>query len=65
VANRGWTIFGGVLLAAMVAQIGVQKFRHAPGRMMPEFAMKTLDGKPFSNKEIMGRVAVFYLSGEG
>jgi hypothetical protein len=35
------------------------------GKPMPEFAMKTLGGEAFGNKDVRGRVALFYVSGEG
>ncbi len=64
-ANRVGMIIGGVVLLGMVAHIGVQRLSFAPGRLMPEFAMKTVGGEAFGNKDVRGRVALFYVSGEG
>jgi len=56
----------GLLAVASLALMGLRaKLGSGSGKPMPEFTMKTVDGKDFSNKDIQGRVSVFYVSGEG
>lgn len=54
--------FGVVLFASLAILIGCG---HSVGKTMPSFSMKTLNGKSFTNRDVAGRVAVFYVSGEG
>ncbi|MFM9873263.1 MAG: hypothetical protein ACKVQS_07335 [Fimbriimonadaceae bacterium] len=61
--NRFWAILGiGAIGFVIVARLLVGG---SVGKSMPEFSMKTLDGAKFTNRDIVGRVAVFYVSGEG
>lgn len=51
----------GILL---VLSIPVLKSALRP-KTMPAFELQTESGKPFTNRDISGRVALFYFSGEG
>lgn len=56
----GVTGLMGLMMFGVLAGCGSRE-----GKPMPEFAMKTVGGEAFGNKDVRGRVALFYVSGEG
>lgn len=67
--DSGKAITAGIwITGALVLALGfriVSGLGNGPGRPMPRFSMRTVDGKELANQDVAGRVVLFYVSGEG
>lgn len=67
--DSGKALTAGIwITGALVVALGIRivsGLGNGPGRPMPRFSMQTVDGKKLSNQDIAGRVALFYVCGEG